>query len=354
MIAFSCGKCHKRYRVSLDRAGRWAKCPACGNRMSIPYQSELAGMMQVPAPYLRAYVPLSFEAGLRSRNMIVLGVLLLVGFLMPIVDGANVKFPNFAVFSAGGAPWQLFVIMLAPGVAGLAMILLAWLGRHPVRGIVTIALPLLPVLVLMLDAEVRRSFSFTFRDMPGEIILAVLLLNLGWIGLLVGARARWYRPRRRAAYWIGLAGAIAFMVFLMLPIMPAEAGHIPLITAFKMFEVPPMRLVAFGVVAWIACTVPAGVLCLMTDPGKSADFARRRAGGAFRLLIAGAAAFGLCAATALLQNARAAGVVTPVFTALIKFGCWGVGMILLLPTGITDLVVGPAPEQPAVQERTSL
>ena len=354
MIAFSCSRCHKRYRVSRDRAGRWAKCPACGNRMSIPYQSEPAGMMQVPAPYLRAYVPLSFEARLRSRNMILLGVVLLVGFLMPIVDGANFEFPNFAVFSAAGAPWQMFVIMLAPGVAGMAMILLARLGRHPVRGIVTVALPLLPVLVLMTDEEVRRSFSFTFKNMSGELILAVLLLNLGWIGLLVGARARWYRPRRGAAYWIGLAGAIAFGVFLMMPIMPAEAGHIPLITAFKMFEAPPIRLVAFGVVAWIDCTVLAGVLCLMTAPGKSADFARRRARGAFLLLIAGAAAFGLCAATALLQNARADDVVAPVLTALIKFGCWGVGMILLLPTGITDLVVGPAPERPAVQERTTL
>ena len=354
MIAFSCSRCHKRYRVSLDRAGRWAKCPACGNRMSIPYQSELAGMMQVPAPYLRAYVPLSFEARLRSRNMILLGVVLLVGFLMPVVDGADMVFPNFTVFSAGGAPWQLFVIMLAPGVAGLAMILLACLDRHPVRGVITIALPLLPILVLMTDEKVRLSFSFIFEEVAGEFVLAVVLLNLGWIGLLVGARSRWYRPRKPAAYWIGLAGAIAFGVFLVLPIMPADAGRIPAVTAIRMLEVPPIRLVAFGVVAWIACTVLAGVLCCITGPGRSAGFARRRARAAFRLLAAGGIALGLCISIAMLQNAGAADAVALVFTALVKFGCWGVGMILLLPTGITDLVVGPAPEQPAVQERTSL
>ena len=36
MIAFSCSRCHKRYRVSRDRAGKRAKCKQCGTGLEVP------------------------------------------------------------------------------------------------------------------------------------------------------------------------------------------------------------------------------------------------------------------------------------------------------------------------------
>ncbi len=323
---------------------------AAGSEVAAAPAGEAARPPVWAVPVARPPMGYESEAAERRRHMLGLGLVLLAAFLMPIMvpgfgagSSSEWIFVNLEVFRQE-VPWQVAVVMLAPAVGGVGIILASRLLRHPVRGAVICALPILPVLLLLLDEEVARDVKFAFSATPTESKVLLILWCIALIGLLVGIRTRWYRPANPAAYVVGCVGGGTYALSLLLPVLPSEAGYIALVTPFKLFDVPRMVLFGFGLLMAMLCMIAASVICIVNRPGIRDDFARNRARAALWLLVSGQAAgvlFTLMTFLQALPEDGAASFAASVFLIFVKGGAMMFGMILLLPFGLIDLLVGP-------------
>jgi len=384
MVQFSCEDCGKQIRTSDDNCGKRAKCPACGAVIQIPdvppgelelLDDPLAAMAAAQAATPRADAPRwrppssggfrsAREAARRRRNLTILGAVVLIGFLMPIavpdmeMTPHGIRFVtkmlylNIELLSQEGIPGTAVVFLLAPCLAGLAMFVLAWVVRYPGRGIGIILLPIVPILVLLFQAEQRQSVPMS-DTVPVDPSSGMLLGVMACLAMFVGARSRWYRPGNGVARGFGMAGGCGYLLYLLLPILPAGAGRLPLIMPFKMLGGPDELLAtAIGLILTMLCMIAAAVLCITNGKALPGNTARSRANIAFLLLVVLVPVIG--ALTILISAGQSIpeGVsVPPAFyamtiTTIIKMVCWFAGMLLLIPVGIIDLIVGDMKRRP--------
>ena len=362
MISFSCNNCGKQFSVSGDKGGKSAKCPGCGHMLHIPLGNGTAPRPLGVQPATRTssqashrpYYPhhrhageyaRSVQAGRQRANMIFLGVILLIGFAMPVIlfnpftTERHGEFINITIMGMEDIPMPLKVLYLAPGVAGMGLLILQGFTRHPVRGIVVIFLAVMPTLIALTDSQTVESLRVSTRYIPAEAAFLMLVVFLGMfvapVALLVGIRSRGYRPDSPAAYWFGVAGAGAWFIFLVTPALPAEAGHIFLMAPIKLIGQGGAAGVSMGLLVLMVCTSISASLCIINKPTSETRKARSQVSLAFWTLIVGFVVFMLCISGQFIKN-------FPTFINTIKFLCWGLGMFLLFPAGITDLVVGRA------------
>jgi hypothetical protein len=295
--------------------------------------------------------------GVRRRNLIWLGVVILIGFLMPVLEvhgwrrvEVRVNFMNFEVLGEERAPALAKIMCLYPGIAGVAVILLASLARGPGRSGALIGLGALPIIILLASEEARRSLAEIPAEAGGVIVLALLGV-LAFIGLFAGSRARSYRPASQAAAVIGIVGGITYLVTLVVPALPPEAGSIQLIALFKLFESKFAVIMALGALAQMGCLIAASIICIVNV--RPRHDSESLAGSAFTLLVTGSivagSAYFLNTLIVMFQAGREvpAEALAAMLLAVVKFGCWILGLFLLLPMGVTDLVVNLTPAGPA-------
>jgi len=271
--------------------------------------------------------------------MVFLAMMLLVGFLMPFVVDNYIAgrrqaiFANLTILNDADESWESKLICLSPGIAGVVLLFLQALARHPVRGIVMVALALLPGLVLMSNEHVRESMKMSITFLPGDILLIQFLMLVAPVALLAGIRSRMYRPDSAASYWFGVAGAAAWFALLILPVLPSELGLMFLLVPLKMIGQPDAGGPAMGLIVLIVCTTISGVMCILNRPSQDMLKAAGSAAGAFWTLAVGFFVGFLCIIGQVLNS-------FPGFVAVIKLTCWLLGMYLLLPSGIADLIIG--------------
>jgi len=297
--------------------------------------------------------------GARKRNIIWLGIVILLGFLLPAIVPAwqevKVVFPNVLVLGEEQVPIGVKLFCLYPGIAGVAVILLAALLRGIARSIVLLGLgALFIVLLLVLEGEGGRGAVGgpigALVASPGAM---VVIEHLAFLGLFVGSRARCFRPASLAAAIIGTVGGGLYLVSLVLPLLPPEAGSIELIRPFRALENKDTVIPALGMVTMMGCLMAASTLCIVNVRRNS--YAEGLARKAFELLVVAyvslfAAGMAEAAKRLVSQPGVRGELVLAALLETIKSLCWIVGPLLLIPVGLTDLLVNllPPPAVPVV------
>jgi hypothetical protein len=361
MISFSCNNCGKGFRVPGDKGGKTAKCPGCGHLLQVPIANNAPRPIDVrrpgdppsrpsekPSPRRRHHISPEEHAraklaGRQRANLILLGVILLIGFLMPVIkiEGAlrtrSVELANITILTQDSAPMSLKVLCLIPGVAGVGLLVLQTASKHPVRGIVIVFMAMTPIAILLTDYHIVRAMIPAAGGLQGHSSLVLLLgfmdMFAAPVAMLAGVRSRSYRPDSLSAYCFSIAGAACWFVFLVTPALPAEQGHIFLMVPIKLLKQSAVRGQAIALTALIACMSVSAIICVINGPSTKFLKARKLAEMAFWALAVGFVVLMLCLAGTLIDG-------FPSLVGALKLLCWFGGMFLLLPAGITDLVVG--------------
>lgn len=296
------------------------------------------------------------DARRRRRNIILIGAALVLSFLLPVVSvigrAIHVSFPNIeGLWTAGLGP-AARLLLLSPLVIGAAVIATGALAPVRARGLALIALGLLPPAILLPAPQVQDFLYVATTALSPEgwqsLALQASWGYLAWIGMLVGCRARYYRPRSRVACAFGVAGAAVCFMGLLLPFLPPEKGLLPLVAPFLMLRHGLRAVAGGGMILAIACTAAAGVVNLANHRRRSDERVEELATISFRLFVAGQVVgvavliFTMMAAV----SAAGAGASIAFLLLLLKYATWGVGLALLVPVGIADLIVGDEKDRP--------
>ena len=196
---------------------------------------------------------------------------------------------------------------------------------------------LVPILIILADMQNVGALNQLESNLPPGSSFMMLVVFLGAfvapVAMLVGIRSRTYRPDSPIAYWFGVAGAAAWFIFLIAPVLNAEFGHMFMMLPVKMIERSGLSGISMGLLIMMASLAISGAICIVNKPTKDAQKARNLAGMAYWISLAGVTVFILCIYGEVFAD-------FPGMVRMIKSLCLVGGMFLLLPTGITDLVAG--------------
>jgi hypothetical protein len=361
MISFSCENCGKRFKVPRDKGGKTARCPGCGHLLQIPLPEgaspqplavrpagdEILHTTHRPDHYRHARDEASDRSSLAGRqraNLILLGVILLAGFFMPTIQLdhdtgiRSVEFTNITILARDRISPSFKVLLLIPGVAGIALFVLQGAAKHPVRGIAIIFLAVMPLLIILSDKQISNAGAqLGSGPLPTDTGVQMLVIFMGLfaapVAMLVGIRSRGYRPDSQIAYWFGIAGAAAWFAFLVAPTLPPELGSMFMMLPFKLMDKPGLGAASTGLLAMMVCFSICAFICILNRPMLEAPKVRKQADTAYWLLLIGFLVFVLAVFGRTISGFQDV-------VSMLKILCWFGGIFLLLPTGITDLVVG--------------
>lgn len=285
-------------------------------------------------------LPPDEEHDRRRRRLARLGVLLVVGFSMPIVGGpgAAVAFPQFTAFPG----WNLAgFLTLLPLLAGVLVVVASRWCPPPWRGAALLLAGLSPILALSTVDGAAALFAESATRLPSPLLLMVVLWIAAGTLLLIPNRVRRYRPMSRSSYWLGVAALPCLLAHLLLPV----EGFVPLFSAFELVVERPV--LGVGWTAHVLLMLAACAVTLRNTPGQPPRNASRRGTAACWLLVFSLLVLALsCVASAMLEFGRAiaagasAGHVLPIATAVVKAAATFAGFLLLIPCSIADLWIG--------------
>jgi hypothetical protein len=238
--------------------------------------------------------------------------------------------------------------MVYPGAAALLALAFATLTVPPLRGLALAGLGL-GLFIAMLAGGGLQAIGQGVK-LPGPMGQAArgtaalwMTSALAHLCLFVGLRARWYRPERAAAYLFGVLGAGLYILSLLMPVLPKELGTAALMMNVKMLVSGQALAMGIGMCLGIVCTLGAAVICILNRPAAPGQAAHRLAGRGFLLLVLGvvAPAIGMAVsaqggAPGGLPGTIVAAVVVTAVKMVVTFG----GLAMLIPLGLTDMVVG--------------
>ena len=299
------------------------------------------------------------------RTLKVMAVLMGILAVCPIYIMDRFIFPNFVILFGGN------VAMLDAGIIELKIFaaypflmcicLAVFLtdvlkGRRVERGLWLMGVSLLPVMAGLsvmgstigsMGAGVGPGVGALLDDLTGFIIL----LSIGWLGLITGGLIRYYRPDSGVGFFVAATGAVCTVLCWLIPV----AGTMPLFGIFQIWEIPSealnstYKLIIFiGALAYCGLQIAASVFTFMALPIHSQQ----------RQANAGLRAFQL--ATASLTVLLLAMIIGVLFVLLNDFSLGGLltmGTILILgissvvsqnfilPLAIADLFIGWHDEQ---------
>ncbi len=423
IITFTCGSCGTTLKVPGHQGGKAGKCPRCQGALVVPVAAAFASSSPQPAPapvmpphhssphqehasyqvslnddapssppggypamHVEAPAPAAgysrrggitqpYLANGRSGQMgaipfVVLGIMLLLGFLLPVVvmrpnygssSSLRVEFINFTGLAEPDVPVVLKIMLIYPALAGIAVLCVGLAVRGIGRGIPMMCIGMMPLLILMGADEVQEIF----RSLPQEFIgtgVAVVIALLGWLGLFAGGVAlRYQKTYRAAAITAGVGGGL-YLLHLLIPVTSELRGHttIPLIQPFMLLsdlsnsrghiQGSALFFILFQI-AQMGCMIAASIVALRFT--FIADLRGRATGLSFLLLLGALACGALSVLGALFglfsEASRAAEAIPTLFTALLKMGCWIGGLMFLVPFGLADLLLAVHPQRPEPQ-----
>ena len=397
MIQFNCPSCGHAYQVGDDKAGAKARCKNCGSAIEVPRSAAVTSFdletlpalnesskaeenarpfqdvrvsgdeavaydVAAPSPsasgqykprYRRRGVdPLlegrpydgAGEVEARRRHITVLGIVLIVGFLMPTcvptgMGGTTLTFPNITGLGSDLLGVTAKLWLLYPLLAGIAAIVLAVTTLPPKRGVVLLAAGLIPIIVSFADSDILASLQ---GEMMGAAMTQAgvmsLLLLLGSLGVYVGSRVRWYRPTLTYSYYIGMAGGIALILFCFVPM------HGTMVVAVPFQAMKDSVIGGLGMLIAVGLLLTAAIVSLVNTPNQNPSGASNFANIAFRSLLG---SWVILPATVIIavgvQMMGMGGGFQFLFMAasgMLKGALWIGGVMLLTPMAGVDIMLG--------------
>jgi hypothetical protein len=308
----------------------------------------------------------------RRRAFLWLAAVMFIGFFMPVwmVDrpgsdsgGSGLVIPNIEAMADEGIGLTQLLTLLHPLLASLIVFGVAWWSKPRVRAIVVVALAVIPVAIGVwqitrvasehgYDSPLRRFLSssgFGEGESFGTVLGIGLLAILAWSALLVGVRARFYRPFSQAAYAFGVAGASLLGALLLVIVVSRLTPY------HDNYRDASETVFYYGRQAAWVCMIVAAVLCLLNVPRNEATLARRRARQAFAAFLVAQVIFGLAILASVgveMYGPSGYGreyLTVRGFLLMLKIFLLAGPVLLLIPFGLSDLIVGdgePDPEAP--------
>ena len=308
-------------------------CLECGHNVDDPPPSEeeqaAAAKARFEANRVPVPLPLSYEDETATRSSAVnsVGWGLLFACVLPVFGSAAVfDFPIYDMWAGANAiyTWQMMFDVIAPAVAGIVCCVLATAMHGRGRGGILLGLSLIILIAGLVDPEVGE-YKVQFRDdnstvpvnqgneweapenanpMAPDIpetgveaivgnqffdkvfdpakypaLMAVFLL--AWVGIVGGAKLRFFRPENLVAYIMALTGAVAVCLMWLLPVAD---GDLPLMLAVNAISNDP--LLGAGLVFMCLMQIGAAVFCFINRRGIRPSLIKKYSNWAGTLLMA--------------------------------------------------------------------
>ncbi len=294
------------------------------------------------------------------------GILAVIGFALPVLAGRELVFPSLLPFTSEGRMFtvEMILLLMYPLIAGIATIVAAAVARGRLRGGILVGLGLLTVVVNLTGANVLPQFSQMLAqgvsDSARTAALTVLLGFAGWSLLWAGAGVVAGREWDRLPKILAAVGGALFVLHLLLPILPSQAGATLLGFPFKLLTAEAVPPEAKGLGALILLSMVLNVIgsvvgfCLAgsrTGTGLAKGIRVLAVCGVVLLLLTPLYAL-------LLAVGSSSETLAPALLAYVKFLCTGIGLFAVIPLGLADLLgagtspaafaagAGPAPYGP--------
>jgi hypothetical protein len=279
---------------------------------------------------------------LRGKNLLWIGSVIAAAFFAPIVGipGQSFIVPELSgetrVFSDQLSGLALAVTLL-PLVGGVVVMALSRMASQPKRGIGITLVGAALFGLFFTDGEAREAIGQSFSLAPSSVDLSVILWMVGAFGLLTSTRTRWYRPIHKLAYLIGAIAGGCYITYLFLPV----AGIRPIAQALAALRLD--ALMGSAVMANIVFMSVAAVICIINLPFASNSRAAGSTRLAFFFLLLAVMIPVFIATIGMLSAPSIAGMTAmPFISAGAKYGIIFGGLVLLIPIGIADLLIGRA------------
>tara|TARA_B100000959_G_scaffold245123_1_gene269518 strand:+ start:2202 stop:3680 length:1479 start_codon:yes stop_codon:yes gene_type:complete len=290
-------------------------CLACGHNLDdpVPSPEEQATAAQPQVVEIKIPPSQSYEAETAQRSAFVnsVGWAFLVACVLPIFGTAgNWHIPVYDMWltpAASDAPnvatmkpytWEMMFDTLAAGIVGIACCIMASSMHGRDRGGVLLALGLIIIgtslafpdvgkfevqyvddnSTAVLDepppghdqynphiptihskAEIGNQFYDKLDFNPGNYSIFIMVFGLAWVGIVAGAKVRFYRPDNIASYVMSLVGGVAVILMWLLPL----GDGMLVMTAID--SISNDIVLGVGLVLMMLMQIGAAVLCFMNQ-----------------------------------------------------------------------------------------
>lgn len=337
----SCPSC----RAALAPDQRF--CTDCGLNLQTG-QLTSGAAPSAPAPYARdPYAPADDPAlaigtgtSISLHAFIAIGVMLILGMVLPVVTPDQIIWPNFLALTEPGMGGFTRFFIVYPLPAGAALIIIGHTMRGAARAIAVLALGLLPVVLLYLDEASQMQFAGNMPSGGAELGWVMLLGYLGWLAMMGGSWAMHHRPESNVPTITACIGAGLFILWLLIPWdgTPVVAA---VFSALGSIESSTDTVASVAGVAMVGLHVAAIVLIIM---GAAMPEKRSRHGkSALMYLLINVAALCVLIWITLLLAFSSMGIGDGgekifILFGMIKMSLWFVGILLVFPLGLAELL----------------
>jgi hypothetical protein len=289
--------------------------------------------------------PTRFILGVVGRGLI-------IAFFFPIffiVKGSlKPVFLNFLALESSQAGVMLKFQVLYPLLAGIAVLILVRQKRSPRRAAAFLGIAWLPFLVLLLSEEVRTAFSTLGKDITGgfSIGLQLIVSSLAIFAMLASAHTIRIETNHRIAPSLALIGGGLYFLSLLIPVQ----GKFLFLEPFRALTInDPSGTGIFAAAGLASLTslalmIYAAVTCCQIQK-QERDKQKEMMGKriiklwVWHLLVSGTAIFYMIFIF-IIKGAPQGGPLLLIFvTALIKFVPWFLGLYILIPLGISEMLL---------------
>jgi hypothetical protein len=277
---------------------------------------------------------------------------LIFAFFFPIfiIVGRSLKlvFLNFLVLQSSQSGLMLQFQALYPLLAGIAVLVLVRQKSSPRRAAAFLGIALLPVLVLLLSEEVRMAFSTLGKNITGgfSIGLQLIVSSLAIFAMLASAHTIRIQAAHRIAASLALIGGGLYFLSLLIPVQ----GKFLFLEPFRALTLNDPTgagiLIVAGLasLASLALMIYAAFTCFRIqkqekDKHKEMMGKRIISLWVWHLLVSGMAIFYMIFIGIILGRSMADALLVMFVTALIKFVPWILGLYLLIPLGISEILL---------------
>jgi len=328
--------------------GAAAACPNCGHAAT-----EQASAGEGEDAPRRKQAP-------GRAGLLVLGVLLLIASFTPLYDGTKIVMTNvFELTEDPGVPFVYKLLGVYPLPAGLAVIILAFVVKGLVRSLAVIALGLFPLVVFYLTV----GGGWIPTGGIGLLLLGGALPVAAMMLIFAGSRARRYRPSSLLGAVVGAVGGAAFVVGMVLPILPTELGVVPIVRPIMLIVgggsgVEHVTMITYSCLVLLAMIllVAASIVCLVNAAPRPVLGLRTRkatrlwAWSVVFLFLTAFVPAAMYTYGALESGAEVLAtllhVTLPFVSIAFKPALAGLALFLLVPVGLAHLVVHLSPPEP--------
>ncbi len=276
---------------------------------------------------------------------------LIIAFFFPIfvIGGGTFKllFLNYLALESSQTGVMLKFQVLYPLLAGIAVLILVRQKPSPRRAAAFLGIALLPFLVLLFSEEVRMAFSTLGKNITGgfSIGLQLIVSTLAVFAMLASAHTIRIEPNHRIAASLSLIGGGLYFLSLLIPVQ----GKFLFLEPFRVINLNDPSgagvFAAAGVASLtsLALMIYAAVTCFQVQKQqreKQKEIMGRRIIKlwVWHLLVSAMAVFYMIFVAIIKGVPQGATLLVIFITALIKFVPWILGLYILIPLGISEML----------------